>query len=140
MAPEYQILSERLLREIVDRKAKSGFKLTALQIKPPLAGATFGNSETGVNYHLLAEQAEKALYDETGTPEDPGTYIGVRASFQGWIFTFDEERAKVGWLAAESDDSLTVMCTSVGTSRATTLLASTQGGDRAMRWDSGTLS
>jgi hypothetical protein len=110
--PEYKILSERLIQEVIDRAAKTGFRPQDVQLRPPFTGATFGRATEEKNWHVLAERVEQALYDQTGTPEFPGEYIGLRGSFDGWTFMFDYERAKVAWLAAEDEGRLVVLCTS----------------------------
>jgi hypothetical protein len=110
--PEYKILSERLIQEVIDRSTRSGFRPQDVQIRPPFTGATFARPGGDQNFHVLAERVETALDDQTGTPEYPGEYIGLRARFSGWIFTFHIERAKVAWLASDSSQTLVVLCTS----------------------------
>jgi hypothetical protein len=110
MRPEYVVISERLIQEVLDRAATTGFKLENVQIRPPFSAASIRKGEATGNYHLLAEQVEAALYDYTGTPEYPGDYIGTRAHFKGWVFSFDAERTPVVWLSAEWSGTLLVLC------------------------------
>lgn len=106
MGPEYVVISERLIQELVDRSAKAGKEIQNVQLRPPFTGVTAGKQSTKGNYHLLAEQVTEAVSDETGTPEWPGEYIGARLGFSGWLFSFEAERTPVIWLAAEFDQSL----------------------------------
>ena len=110
MQPEYVVISERLVQEVVDRAASSGFKLKDVQIRPPFTGIDISKANPAGNAHLLAEQVTQALADQTGTPEWPGDYIGVRATFKGWVFSFDAERTPVVWLTAQPDAALLVLC------------------------------
>lgn len=110
MGPEYLVLSERMIQELINRAAASGITLDSVQIRPPLTSATFRTKDSNGNYNQLAEQITELVSDETGTPEYPGTYIGIRAHFLGWLFSFDAERTPVVWLAALDEDSLIVLC------------------------------
>jgi hypothetical protein len=110
VGPEYVVLSERLVQELVDRSAKAGREIQNVQLRPPLTGITAGRRGIDGNYHLLAEQITEAVSDETGTPEWPGEYIGARLGFSGWLFSFEAERTPVVWFVSEFDQSLLVAC------------------------------
>lgn len=110
MGPEYVVISERLVQELIDRAATSGFAVENVQVRPPFSGVTAGRKTFKENYHRLAEQITEAVADETGTPEWPGIYIGTRGLFSAWIFSFDVERTPVVWMASETEGSLLVLC------------------------------
>jgi hypothetical protein len=110
VGPEYLVISERLIQELVDRAAKAGKELQNLQLRPPLTGLTIGKRSSDGNYHRMAEEVTEAVSDETGTLEWPGTYIGARLGLDGWLFSFEAERTPVVWLVAEHEDNLLVAC------------------------------
>lgn len=110
MGPEYVVISERLVQEIIDRAESAGFAVQNVQVRPPFTSLTAGKKAFKENYHRLAEQVTKALDDETGTPEWPGQYIGLRGHFSAWLFSFDVERTPVVWLATEVGGTLVVLC------------------------------
>lgn len=111
MQPEYILISERLVQEIVDRAAKPGVKIKGGQVGLPFAKADIGPTSPAANAHVLAKQAEDLLHDETGTIDVPGTYVGLRAHFDGWMFSFAEgQPSPVAWLSAEIEDNLVVLC------------------------------
>jgi hypothetical protein len=110
MGPEYIVISNRMIQELVDRAAKKGIGVDSVQLRPPFTSATVRKRGQSANYNLLAEQITEVVSDQTGTPEYPGEYIGTRAHFLGWLFSFDAERTPVVWLAAADEDSLIVLC------------------------------
>ncbi len=111
MQPEYVLISERLVQEIVDRAVKPGVKIKGGQVGLPFAKADIEATTPAANTHVLAKQAEDLLRDDTGTIDLPGTYIGLRAHFDGWMFSFAEgQPSPVAWLSAEIDDNLVVLC------------------------------
>jgi len=112
MGPEYVVISERLVQELVDRAETAGFSIQGVQIRPPFSAVSAGRKTFKENYHRLAEQVTEVVADETGTPEWPGTYIGARGRFSAWIFSFDVERTPVVWMASEDEGTLLVLCAS----------------------------
>lgn len=110
MVPEYVVISERMIQELVDRSASAGIKVDGVQVRAPFAAANLRKGDPSANYPLLAEQVTDLLSDQTGSPEYPGEYIGMRAHFVGWLFSFDAERTPVVWLASLDNGSLVVLC------------------------------
>jgi hypothetical protein len=110
MGPEYVVISERMVQELVNRAAKKGFAVQNVQVRAPFVGLAAGRKTFDLNYHRLAEQVTEAVADETGTPEWPGKYIGTRGLFSAWMFSFGVERTPVVWMASEVEGSLLVLC------------------------------
>ncbi len=110
MHPEYVVLSERMIQELIDRLASQGIGVETVQLRSPIASANLRRKDASSNYVLLAEQIAQVLHDKTGTPEFPGEYIGTRERFKGWLFSFDAERTPVVWLASQENHSLIVLC------------------------------
>jgi hypothetical protein len=110
MRPEYVVISERMIQELMDRSESSGLAVDGVQIRPPFSALNVRRGESRVSYPSLSEQVTETLSDQTGTPEYPGEYIGMRAHFNGWLFSFEAERTPVVWLASLDDRSLIVLC------------------------------
>lgn len=111
LRPSYVVISERMIQEIVDRSAKTGIGVSGGSLGFKSVGITFGKRGSSGNFHALAEKVEEALHDETGNLDQPGEYIGLRASFQGWIFTSTEGApSPVVWLSSVVNDNLVVLC------------------------------
>jgi Family of unknown function (DUF7019) len=110
MGPEYVVISERMIQELVDRSANAGIKIDAVQLRPPFTAVNLRKGDPSVNYPLLAERVTEVLSDQTGSLEYPGEYIGLRAHFSGWLFSFEAERTPVVWLASLDEASLVVLC------------------------------
>lgn len=112
MGPEYVLISERMIQELVERAAGVGFQVDAVQVRPPFTGISASRGDREGNNHLLCEQVTAALFDDTGTVEWPGTYIGARANFKGWMFSIDTggHSVPVVWMTGEVPETLLVLC------------------------------
>lgn len=109
--PPYVVISERMIQEIVDRSANAGIGVDGFSLGIKSAGITFGRRGSSGNFHVLAERVEEVLHDEMGDLEQPGEFIGLRAAFQGWLFTSTEGApSPVVWLTSKVDGNLVVLC------------------------------
>jgi len=109
MEPEYVLISERMIEEILARIRSSGVGVQGAQVRAPFVSVNLGKKQVPAGLPSLAEQVTEVVADHTGTPEHPGQYIGVRANFLGWLWT-SQRRTPVAWLVAQDEESLILLC------------------------------
>ncbi len=110
--PSYVYISKRLVESMVNRKRASDPKWESQGLVFRFPGVAYKRGPVDIdgNPVALADAAEQAFTDRTGTLEYPDDYVGGRFTLRLHDVPFDHPHWRAAWIVVEEGSTLVVLC------------------------------